>query len=238
MNGNRHFGKIEGSNEEVVILGYRGKTGEVLVCYLSALPQSESQVLRSLVMTNEAQGKDFLMDATGGPSVLERAHHPSGKSNWQEYLIRLLVGRNRTVRTVTLKDVHFHDQSQKNYFSGFGASVEPEVDRLRRARVIAQDAVLSGRTVPEPSQEMIQAAMATLPPVPVSAEAPAVAPAPAAPAVDPALAAMVTQLAQSQQAMLEMINNLSKTVAASATASKIDKPKRPYVRKAKVEATE
>jgi hypothetical protein len=249
--GNRHFASVVGTNEEVAILGYRSKTGSVLVCYLSALPQSEAQALRNILQGPEAQGKDFLMDSVSG-SVLEKAHHPSAGRSWQEHLIRLAASRNQTVRQLTLKDLNFYDATQKAYFSGYGPSIEPDIDRLRKARIIAQDAQIAGRSIPEPSQEQINQALASLPPATASSAAvptPAAAP---APSQTDAIVGALAMLAQSQQAMMEMLSRMNGSVPAPTStptpvaaaptpvaapkAAKPPKtpgtPKRPYTRRA------
>jgi hypothetical protein len=204
--GNRHFAKFIPTGEEVVVIGYRQKTNDVLVTFPSAMAQQESQDLRRIVMSKEAQSKDFLMDVVGG-SVLQSAHHPSG-TDWQTYLIRqAAMGRSQSVRKLTVKDLEFYDDSQKAYFGGYGESIEPEVDAVRKTRIQAQDAAMSGRPLPEPI-------VATAAPV-----------APVEPAAASEMVSALTAIAQGQAAILEALANMNKP------AKKAPRRKAPTKRK-------
>lgn len=239
--GNRHFGKYSSNGEEVVILGYRKKTNEVLIVFLSALQQQEAQDLRSIVSAEYAQKKDYLMDNVGG-NVLEKAHHPSG-NDWQSYLMRQAVARRGgMVRSVSLKDVEFFDEGQKAFFGGYGVSIEPEIEALRQSRVQAQEAALSGRTVlPEPTQEEIQAAMMRQKAADAAAMEATKSPESAA-VEDPnaALIAALGAIVQGQQAIVEKLD----AALAPVSAAPAKKPratrkttKKPATRKTAKKAT-
>lgn len=204
--GNRHFATIEGSGEEVIIIGYRAKTNDVLVAIPAALTQEESQNLRMVVQSAAAQGKDYLMDQVGG-SVLGGAHHPSAGVDWQTFLLRAAAsGRSSVARRMTIKELNFLDPSQKAFFGGYGPSIEPEVDARRKSRIQAQDAALNGQALPEPAQ---------VAPAPVAAPVE-----PAAPAVDPVQAAMLealSSIAAGQAALTEKLDSLG---AAKKPASR------------------
>jgi len=201
---NRHFGKYVPNGEEVVIIGYRKKTNDVLVVFPSAMSQQESQDLRRIVQTNEAQQKDFLMDVVGG-SILQGAHHPSG-TDWQTYLIKqAATGRSQAVRKITMKDLTFYDQSQHAFFSGYGPSIEPEVDALRKTRIDHQDAALNGRPMPAPV-------------APITAPVPEAAP--AAPEANADLTSALTAIAQGQAAILEVLGKMNKPAKAKTPTKK------------------
>lgn len=206
--GNRHFGIYEGNKEEVIILGYRKKTNDVLIAFPSALQQQDAQDLRRIVSGEAAQKKDYLMDTVGG-SVLASAHHSSAGIDWQTYLLKQAEsGRgNGVVRKTTMKEIEFFDQSQKAFFAGYGNSIEPEIEALRQNRLQAQEASLTGRQVlPEPTVEEINAAKARQEAA-ANLAATALA-APAAPVVDPnaALVAALSAIAAGQQAILEKLS--------------------------------
>lgn len=207
MSGNRHFAIFEGNGEEVIILGYRQKTNDVLICFPSALSQQEGQALRLVVQSETAQKKDYLMDQVSG-SVLGAAHHPSAGVDWQTYLIRqAATGRSQAVRKVTMKELNFQDASQKAFFGGYGPSIEPEVDAARKQRINAQDAMMNGQPLPEP---------------PMPAPAPAVEAAPAAPAEDTnsALVAALAGIAQTNAAILEKLDKMDKPARKPASRRK------------------
>lgn len=191
--GNRHFATIEASGEEVIIIGYRSKTNDVLVALPAALTQQESQNLRMVVGSEAAQQKDYLMDQVGG-SILAQAHHPTAGTDWQTFLLRSAAsGRSSIARRMTMKELNFLDQTQKAFFGGYGPSIEPEVDARRKNRISAQDAMMNGQPVPEP---------AYIAPAPVAT---------AAPAVDPMQAAMLEALsaiAAGQAALTEKLDAL------------------------------
>lgn len=215
--GNRHFGKFIPNGEEIIIFGYRQKTNDMLVAFPSALNQQESQDLRRVVQTQESQGKDFLMDVVGG-SVLQTAHHPSANVDWQTFLVRQAAsGRSQAVRRVTMKDVEFYDASQKAYLSGYGPSIEPEVDALRKSRIQHQDAAMQGRPMPEPTP-------AELAPV-------AVAPAPVAP-VNAELVSALAAIAQGQVAILEALQKQNKPAVKRTPVKRKAVGKKAVVKKA------
>lgn len=215
--GDRHFAKFVGggnahNGEDVVILGYRAKTNEVLVAFLSALSITEAQELRRIAQSDMAQKKDYLMDVVGG-SVLGQAHHPSGK-DWQTYLIQAASRGGRAVRRVTMKDLQFLDESQKAFFGGYGPSIEPEVDRVRKARARAQESALTGAPLPEPTPDELQRASQSL-------GYTAQPPAPAAPSEQDTMLKSITEslamLAQQQAALTQAISGLKSN----------DEPKKP-----------
>jgi len=215
MAGDRHFAKYEPNGEEVIILGYRQKTNDVLIAFPSAMSQQEAQDFRRIVQGSDAQSKDFLMDVVGG-SVLQAAHHPSGV-DWQTHLVRQgATGRSAAVRRVTMKDLDFYDQTQKAYFGGYGESIEPEVDALRKQRIQAQDAALHGRPLPEPTDIRT--------PVPA-------APAPVAAPVDTALVDALGAIAASQKAILEQLATMSKPAPRKTTTRKKTTRKKPVASK-------
>ena len=121
----RHFATISPSGEEVILLGHRATSNEVLVAFPSAMPASESQSLKQIALSDAAQGQDYLL-GTSGKSILETTHHPSGV-DWQTHLIRQgVTGRSSQVRKLTMKEINFYDPSQKALFSGYGESIEPK----------------------------------------------------------------------------------------------------------------
>ncbi len=121
----RHFATISPSGEEVILLGHRATSNEVLVAFPSAMPASESQALRQIALSEAAQKQDYLLGTTG-KTILEITHHPSGVA-WQTYLIRQgVTGRSSQVRKLTMKEINFYDPSQKALFSGYGESIEPK----------------------------------------------------------------------------------------------------------------
>ena len=223
---NRHFGKytgggVSGGGEDIVILGHRATENDLLVCFLAAMTIEYAQQLRSIAMSDEAQRRDYLMP------VLAGAHHRTG-DNWQSFMIRAASRGGRTVRKITMKDVEFYDATQKAFFSGYGASIEPEEDARRKARNAAQTAILTGVPVAPPTEEQIQAAMAAQAPLQAVPAAPA---APAAP--DPAMAMIaeaLASLAAGQAALSAAVNNMQ----APAPAAPRKKPgPKPGTKKAK-----
>ena len=213
---NRHFAKFIPNGEEVVIIGYRKKTNDVLVVFPSAMTQQESQELRRIVQSAEAQGKDYLMDVVSG-SILQGAHHPSG-TDWQTYLIKqAATGRSQTVRKITMKDLEFYDKDQHAFFAGYGTSIEPEVDALRNNRIAHQDAALNGRPMPEPQ---------------TSITAPVPAAAPAAPTESAELVSALSAIAQGQAAILEALGNMNKP-AKKPTKRRVATKRKTAVKKTK-----
>jgi len=242
--GNRHFGKINSSNEEIVIMGYREKTNDVLVVVLAALQQQEAQDLRAIVSAETAQKKDYLMDTVGG-NILASVQHPSG-TDWQEYLLKLgeRRGGNGVIRKLSLNDVTLFDGAQKRFFAGYGESIEPEIDKLRKSRITAQENALTGRsTLPEPSREEVEAALARQ----RAAEAEDVAnkASVAEETVDPnaALVAALAAIAQGQQAIIEKLDAVGETkpkrkATTRRSTTKKSTSKRKPVKAAKPEAAE
>lgn len=219
--GTRHFAKHIATGEEVVILGYRASMGEVLVAFLSAFSQNDAQQLRRLAASQEAQKKDFLLGTEPG-SILMSAHHSTGK-DWQTYVIREATGRSTRVRTVTLKDLEFYDPTQKAYFAGYGESIDPDADAIRKRRIEYQEAALGGKP---------------LPPVPSEYEQIASTPAPAPTSSDPDMVAAITALAQGQAALLEAIQNLNKPEKKTTTRRKSTTTTRRTTKKADKTAQE
>lgn len=207
-NGTRHFGTVEGSGEEIIILGYNPKHNDILAAFPAAMTAEEAQNLRMVAQSAVAQGKDYLMDSISG-NVLDGAHHPSAGVSWQTFLIRAAAGgRSSVARKLTMKEVAFADQSQKAFFGGYGASIEPDVDARRKNRKMAQEAMLAGQPLPEP----VVAA-------PASTPAPA---APAEPAADPnaALVAALGAIVQGQNALMEKLDSLSAPAAKKPTTTR------------------
>lgn len=151
----RHFATLVASGEEVIILGYRSKSNEVLVAFPSAMPASESQVLRQIALSDAAQRKDYLVDIDGN-SVLEAAHHPASGMDWQTHLIRQgVTGRSSQVRKLTMKELNFYDASQKALFGGYGESVEPK--KVEAPVVAPAVAPIQVAPAPAPDTAMVDA---------------------------------------------------------------------------------
>jgi len=227
MTGNRHFATLENGGEEVIVLGHRVKTNEVLVCFPSALPQTEAQELRRIVLSETAQRKDYLMDQVGG-SVLGMAHHSSGKT-WEAHVLTMAMARRgNAVRKMTMKELIFSDPTQKAFFAGYGPSIEPEVDAIRKNRIAAQDAMLNGRAIPLPVQAIPTAAV-DLPPA-----------APAVPdAANAALISALASIAQTNAAILARLDTLEKGAKAEKAPGKKPGPKpKPKVVPAPVATTD
>lgn len=208
VTGQRHFGSLNTrGNRAVIILGHRKFTNDLMVCDPEALSIEDATTLRGLASSSEAQNLDYLI------SLLGKKYHPSGDT-WAHFLIKA-ISTGRITRIVPMKDVTFSDQAQKAFYGGFGPSAEPDEDARRTARVEAQEAILSGSELPEPSEEQINAILAKREQAIVAAKADqeVVTPARAEPSSDPALAAIAQALgalAEGQAAMAEAIGDLKK----------------------------
>ncbi len=217
MTGNRHFATLETGGEEVIVLGHRVKTNEVLVCFPSALPQTEAQELRRIVLSETAQRKDYLMDQVGG-SVLGMAHHSSGKT-WEAHVLTMAMARRgNAVRKMTMKELIFSDPTQKAFFAGYGPSIEPEVDAIRKNRIAAQDAMLNGRQIPLPIQAIPNATVDLPPAAAPAAQA-------ASDATNSALIAALASIAQTNAAILTKLEKLEKGAKAEKPPGKKPGPK-------------
>lgn len=237
--GNRHFGKNLATGEEIIIIGYRKTANEILAAFTAGLQQQEAQDLRRIVGSESAQKKDYLMDSIGG-SILADAHHPSG-TDWQRYLIGLAAsGRGSgAVRRLSVKDVEFFDPSQKAFYMGYGPSIEPEIDALRRGRIDAQEAQAAGRAVlPEPTTAEIKAAQDRQAAANATVVVPQDEPAVAASVPDTNMA--ILQALQDITGRLSALESAPAAAPAPAPAKKpAKKPaakKRAYNRKPKVDA--
>lgn len=223
-NGSRHFAKLKQTKDEAIILGYRMKTNEVLICIPAALPGEDATKLRELAMSAEGQGADYLMEY-----VLANAHHVSG-TDWQTYVIKQSNHRRGAVRSVGLNDLDFLDPTQKAFYAGYGPSIEPEREARRKARREIQEANMAGKTLPEPSEAEIAARIAQY----QRAEAAVAVPErPVKPDQTEMMMQMMATLAQGQAALAEAIQGLKVAPAAPEKQKAQRKPRA----KAKVKET-
>lgn len=124
-----HFGKWR--DEEVVIAGHKESINQVLLVRLNALPSDEKEHLVKIAASDAAQQEDYLVN------ILERVNHKSNRK-WVEHIFEHLRRGNSAFQSVSLKDVQEMNQTQKNFFKGYGEPVNPanakEVRLQRRLR--------------------------------------------------------------------------------------------------------
>lgn len=131
----RHYGIYKNNKFDVVIVGYRSTTNEVMAVLLHALPKTEREELERIVMSYDAQSVDYLLNSTGrSKSVLGSAPFIGSETKtWEDIVVtRSRNPNDQTVFNCPLDHIEFEDATQLAFYEGKGESIEPGIDRERR----------------------------------------------------------------------------------------------------------
>lgn len=186
----RHYGKYR--NEEVIVIGYNKGQNAVMICRVGALPGDEQMELRRIASSVNAQGQDYLV------GTLQGERHKSG-ADWFTYIAGRLRRNDGSVLSLPIKEVEEMNQEQVAFFKGYGASALNKNAQAEMAR--------NNQQVPQAHAD-----------VPVENMDPAPPAAPAQGGTDPALLALLQQMADGQQALLEGMEDLAKQIKSSRKA--------------------
>lgn len=131
----RHYGIYKNNKLEVIIVGYRSSTNELMGALLHALPKTERDELERIVLSYDGQSVDYLLNSTGRTkSVLGSVPFlGSETATWEDVIAtRSRNPNDQTVFVCPISHIEFEDESQFAFFEGRGESIEPDIDKQRR----------------------------------------------------------------------------------------------------------
>lgn len=201
----RHYATFR--REEVIVAGYNRGRNDCLVVRLTMLPVDEQADLRRIASSTIAQSQDTLT------MLLMGERHKSGR-DWMTHLAERKQRNDGSVMTLPLKELEDMHPEQKAFFKGYGKPVAAPkpvaVQEEAEIPVAALDEVILGTV------NGVETTVSTQPATVSTGMS------------DPALVAVLTRLAEGQEALIREMRKRPSRKTTKGTG-KVGRPRKPQV---------